>query len=500
MTPVYVAHDPDVRDYPASPPFDPDTSYPEYPYPADVLGSGNGCYRLVRDALRLLSPLGYGQPDWNPLGGIIKPGDRVLIKPNLVDDSAWKQGQMTHPAFLRPIIDYAVKACSPGGQVIVGEGPWAAGVFDRVVKNTGIQAMVEHLAQQHGAPVVLRDLNKASREQTPLVDLGAVSALTLDERIWLDAHYKPMNPGGELGAGPYLIAPTVLQADVVISVPKIKVHCSGGITVTMKNMLGIIPAWDGHYEEAVLKDCAHASKLDMEQGNHGKYLNNDTIWRSMSDLNRILLYADSLGQLQSSRQRRYLTIVDGIVGAEESQYSPNPRPLSTVIVSADPVTCDAISARVMGFDPRKLRSVTQPERIPTHPLGPWRPANIRLVTSWGGCLNTVYRSSLTPELHVYSWQGQVEADDFDPPQVGAVAWDAETGSLRAHIEDRAGVSHARLAYQWQNQRYVHDLVLEAGDPNAGQWSAILPPAFEVRQGELSIGDALFNQASVQIAW
>jgi uncharacterized protein (DUF362 family) len=500
LIPVYVAHDAGVQGYPPTPPFDPDTAYPESPYQADELGPNNGCYQLVREALRLFSPLGYGTAAWNPLGTVIRPGDRVLIKPNLVDDSAWQQGQITHPAFLRPILDYAVKACGPGGQVILGEGPWAAGVFDRVVANTGIRAMVEHLVQAHGAPIVLLDLNKASRETTPLVDLGAASALSLADRTWLDAHSQPMKPGGDPGVGRYRIAPAVLQANVVISVPKIKVHCSGGATLTMKNMLGIIPAWDGPYEKAELKDCAHTSDLDVAQGNRGKYLDNDTIWRSMADLNRILLYADAAGHLQAARQRRTLTIVDGIVAAEESQYQPHPRPLGTVVIGSEPVTCDAVTARVMGFDPRRLRSVTQPELVGSHPLGPRRAEALRVVTSWGGGLNAVYRTAVTPELHVYSWQGQVEAGDFDAPQLQSITWDAETGELRVQVQDPTGVACVRLAYTHQDQRYLHDLALAAGDAHGGEWRLPFPAGAAIKSGELAVTDRLFNAETIPVLW
>jgi uncharacterized protein (DUF362 family) len=500
LTHVYVAHDPGVGAYPASPPFDPDTAYPEYPYAGDSLGTGNGCYRLVREALRLYAPLGYGTPSWNPLSGLIQPGDVVLVKPNLVDDSAWKQGQITHPAFLRPILDYAVKACQPGGRVILGEGPWAAGVFDRVVRNTGIQAMVEHLVGAHQAPVRLQDLNKASRDTTPLVDLGTASALTLADRTWLDAHYKPMRPEGDPGVGSYRIAPTVLEADVIISVPKVKVHCSGGATLTMKNMLGIIPAWDGPYEKAQLKDCAHASDVDLALGNRGKYLDNDTIWRSMADLNRILLYADAAGRLHATRQRRYLTVVDGIVAAEKSQYEPRPRPLGTVVIGADPVTCDAVTARVMGFDPQKLRSVTHAEQVPTHSLGPWQAADLRVLTSWGGGLDSIYRASLTPELQVYSWQGAVEADDFDPPQVQSVGWDPEAGALRVQVRDAAGVAYLRVAYTYEGRRHVQQLALAGGDAHSGEWTVPFAAGAVVKDGELLAGDELYNEEKLPVKW
>ena len=384
--------------------------------------------------------------------------------------------------------------------MILGEGPWAAGVFDRVVQSTGIRAMVEHLVHAHGAPIVLLDLNRAERRTTPLVDLGDVSALKLSDHTWLDAHYKPMKPQGDPGVGRYRIAPAVLQADVVISAPKVKVHCSGGATLSMKNMLGIIPAWDGPYEKAVLKDCAHASDEDMAQGNRGKYLNNDTIWRSMADLNRIVLYADASGRLQSGRQRRYLAIVDGIIAAEESQYSPHPHPLGTVVIATDPVACDAVTARIMGFDPRKLRSITCPEQIVTHSLGPWQPADVQVITSWGSGLNSVFHTAITPELHVYSWQGQVEADSFAPPQVQTVVWDPERGEIVVQAHSPSGVSYVRLVYSYEGQRCVHDLALVAGDPRAGDWRAQCPAGAVVKSGELSVTDALFNTTNLPMTW
>lgn len=447
----------------------------------------------------MYSPEGYGTPGWNPLGKLIRSGDHVLIKPNLVDDSAWKLGQITHPAFLRPLLDYAVKACGPAGQVILGEGPWAAGVFDSLVQNTGILAMVEHL-KARGAPVVLLDLNHAMRESTPLVDLGAVSALMLEDRTWLDAHYQPMARDGDPGVGRYWISPAVLNADVVISAPKVKVHCSGGITVAMKNLLGIIPAWDGPYEKAQLKDCAHASDVDLAQGARGKYLNNDTIWRSMADLSRILLYADATGRLQATRQRGYLAIVDGVVAAEASQYTPTPHPLGTVLIAQDPVTCDAVTARVMGFDPRKLRSVTCPEQVASHPLGSWRAAQVRVVSSWGGSLSEVYRTALTPELGVYSWQGEVEAADFDPPEVQAVTWDPQLGALRVQVSDTAGVAYVRLALEYGGQRTVQDLVLSAGNAQVGEWTLSSPAGGVVTSGDLLVGDELYNQRWLRVQW
>jgi hypothetical protein len=287
----------------------------------------------------------------------------------------------------------------------------------------------------------------------------------------------------------------VLEADVVLSVPKAKVHCSGGITVAMKNMVGLIPAWDGGYGDGVLKDCAHTSDVDRAAGERGIYLDNDTIWRSMADLNRILLYADRVGTVQMTPQRRYLALVDAVVAAEASQYAPRPFPLNAVVLATDPVSADAVTARCMGFVPRALRSVVGPSASPMLPLGTAHPAALNVVTSGGKGLNAHFRQALTPELYVYSWQGHLEATDFDGPQVVDWSWDGAGQQLRVALRDPSGVAWARIAYVWQGERRMKALA-----SRNGAWSVEFPLGAEVRRATLTTGDALFNETVREIEW
>src|SRR5439155_21270083 len=48
----------------------------------------------------------------------------------------------------------------------------------------------------------------------------------------------------------------------------------------------------------------------------GGWYGNDTIWRSVLDLNKILLYADRDGIMRSQPQRKFVSVVDGIIGGE----------------------------------------------------------------------------------------------------------------------------------------------------------------------------------------
>jgi len=490
LSPVYVAYNPDSGGYPDTPPFHPDTLYPEYPFAKETVGPQNGAYRLVRQALQLVHPEGYGGPDWNPLQHIIRPGDRVLIKPNLVDASTWRNGQMTHPAILRPIIDFVYKACGPQGSIVVGDAPWSLDVFAPLVQKTGIQALVDWLAHQ-GVPITLVDLNTSDQQHTPLIDLGHYSEFHGMQRTWFDGHGQPMLLDGEPGVGRYRIAHHVLDADVVVSVPKAKVHCSGGITVAMKNTIGIIPAWDGTYNDGVLKDCAHTSDVDQAAGVRGIYLDNDTIWRTMADLNRIKRYADANGKVHSSPQRRLLCIVDAIIAAEASQYNPIPYPLNTVIIGSDPIAVDAITARCMGFDSRLLKSVTRAGHNPELPLGHSHPAQIKVHTNDKGLSHT-YRHALQPELQVYSWQGHLEADDYDPPEIVNCSLSA-VGKLEINVRDHSAVSWVRVNYDYAGSHKTKALELVQGDDTNGLWETAFPHGAVTPRINVTVCDALFNE-------
>jgi hypothetical protein len=348
--------------------------------------------------------------------------------------------------------------------------------------------MVEHLAGGHGIPLVLQNLNQSARETTPLVDLGAASEFSGVERRWQDGHYNEMSPDR---VGRYHVAPAILEADVIVNVPKVKVHCMAGVTLAMKNMMGIIPCWDGPYEDLTQKDCPHTSDFDLQTGDQGKFVDNDTIWRSIADLNRIVLYADRQGRLQPQLERRYLAIVDGVIAGEASLFKPQPYPLSTIVIGREPLPVDAVTTRLMGFDPRRVRSVYRAAERQDLPLGPIDPARIEVISN--GELSAIYRRSLTPETQVYSWQGHIEADDFDPPEILEQSRD-QSGNLTVRVRDRCGVACVRVSYTSEGRQYVQDLALTGGDELEGQWSGQLPP--EANGARITVCDALFNAATV----
>src|SRR5687768_16332875 len=108
---VALAQDePSYPDPKLNPEFHPSEQYPEVPF-TGTSGHPNPAYRAVREVLHRLGldSAGFGTPEWNPLGELVSPGDRVVIKPNFVRHYH-RLGQplecvITHASILRPIMD-----------------------------------------------------------------------------------------------------------------------------------------------------------------------------------------------------------------------------------------------------------------------------------------------------------------------------------------------------------------------------------------------------------
>jgi uncharacterized protein (DUF362 family) len=213
----------------------------------------------------------FGTPEWNPLGDVIRRGDTVVLKPNLVSHFNHGSGRhlggdtdslVTHGSVVRVVADYAVRAAGPGGTVIICDCPLQGTDWDAVVRLTGLDAVVECLrtafpntdvrlldyrlgrAVMRGAAVVARKVDDSRIRDYTEVDLGTRSLLASDgfpgpgfgvtqygsERMRA-AHTSCVNN--------YLFPNDILKADVFINLPKMKTHVKTGVTCALKNLVGI---------------------------------------------------------------------------------------------------------------------------------------------------------------------------------------------------------------------------------------------------------------------
>ncbi len=212
----------------------------------------------------------------------------------------------------------------------------------------------------------------------------------------------------------YMIHPCVLEADVVLNLAKPKSHRKAGLTACAKNFIGACMRKEDlpHHtagskaengDEYRDKSALHALQsrlLDRKNDSdyagdkrfplyrllyravravqklsgaqerdffEGSWYGNDTIWRTIVDLNRILRYADRTGSLHDEPQRNVLNIADLVVAGEgDGPLKPSPKPLGAIVMSDRIWAADRFICRLAGFSHEAVRYIGQ---LPDRPSG-----------------------------------------------------------------------------------------------------------------------------------
>jgi uncharacterized protein (DUF362 family)/ferredoxin len=147
------------------------------------------------------------------LGGIarfVKPGQRVLIKPNILQAASPEAHITTHPAVVSAVVKEVLKA---GGRALVGDSPSNAHAFvPQTYERTGIKKATE----EAGGEMVYFQQEGVAEVKSP----------SNSQRIKM-----------------HWIAKVVLEVDVIINLPKIKTHNLTLFTGAIKNMFGVVPGF-----------------------------------------------------------------------------------------------------------------------------------------------------------------------------------------------------------------------------------------------------------------
>jgi uncharacterized protein (DUF362 family) len=413
-----------VPKYPDVAPYDPSAHYPEIDNPIIGNGRRNEVYDAVR---RILAILGldkerYGTRKWNPLRTLVPEGGTCVIKPNLVSEPRESNTNpysvTTHASVVRPLVDYSLKAVGESGRVVVADAPQFDSDFERVIETNGLSETISILSERIGRPIPLLDLRaeKAIVEGGvvtrrirlngdplgyTLIDLGERSCLTEVEDFadrFRGSDYDRAETISHQNGGhhEYSIANTILTANCVISVPKLKTHKKAGVTLNLKNFVGIngsknfIPHYrvgttyrggDEMAEPSLKGDLLsyahdsaekllpklkqpginlmrHLGKIDKKvtDGDEtllraGDWRGNDTIWRCILDLYFILLFATTNRSFERTPQRNLLGIIDGVIAGEgNGPLHPESRSEGLVVGGESLVATDLTAIAAMGHD------------------------------------------------------------------------------------------------------------------------------------------------------
>ncbi|MCE9634336.1 MAG: DUF362 domain-containing protein [Planctomycetes bacterium] len=271
--------------YPKLPPFDPGEAYPEM-FGVAVAGlTPNPVYAAVRDALRHagLDAAHVGTSQWNPLGDIVRPGMRVLLKPNMVRHENHGTGGtdclVTHGSVVRVALDYVLRALEGRGEVWIGDAPIQSGDFERTLDVTGLRGVVEDAQRRSSIPIRVIDFRRVATEESAAglpgvrrelpgdpngfiaVDVGQRSLLAeIDggaDRYRVTGYDAEETPQHHTdGKHEYLLARTALIADAIINLPKLKTHRKAGMTCALKNLVGINgdKSWLPHHRAGSIEE------------------------------------------------------------------------------------------------------------------------------------------------------------------------------------------------------------------------------------------------------
>ena len=470
--------------YPTKAPFDPDKIYQELdPLGLTGLNSENKVYAAIRKTLEHLGldSKRMNTSNWNPFSDFIKPGDTVLIKPNLVlhhnRGNENIDAVVTHASVIRPIIDYSLLALNGKGKLIIGDAPHGDADFNSIIRYNGLEELVSWYNEKTKYTIELRDFRKYiypkgfsdsifkevnnDPDGYNLVNLGKLSKLdklaNIERLYGSDYDRKFIVEQHRNNQHKYLIAGTVLNSDVIISVPKLKTHKKTGITINLKNLVGINgdknylahyrvgpPSQGGdEYPDTnsyVLKmlrnlnnfrrdvllsknkmslryinklfkipayflNFLHSYFNKIKKIHGGNWYGNDTCWRMCLDLNYILRYADKRGNLGDKVQRKYFCLVDGIIAGEgDGPMTPDPKPIGFLAAGFDPYKVDYVCSYLMGFNPTKLQLIknSQQDKI----IG-FLPEDLK-VYCYHNAQEIFFRNINLQFLPHYAWQGKIE--------------------------------------------------------------------------------------------
>lgn len=387
--------------------FDPSRIYPELKEITINMESDKTIYNDFRTLLinMKLDEEQIGTEKWNPFREFINQGDNVLIKPNLVmhkNEVGSIDCMITNFSLIRPVIDYTILALNGTGSIIVGDAPVQDCDFEKLKEINHIEKNI-NLYKSIFENIKLMDFRKNQNKDIECVTVKIDEKSSFSELDEVDKEYsitnynlKLMNAHHVGKTHEYIIPKDILEADVIINMPKPKTHRKAGITACMKNFVGIngnkecLPHHrtggprkngDEFPENNILKNIySWLSKYTYKHNyvinfsrrclsfilgktgkgrfREGSWYGNDTIWRTILDLNKLILYTNKQGILKDTIQRKIFNVADMIIsGEKEGPLLPSDKKVGLIVAGCNQLNMDYIITQIMGFLPAKIKYI-----------------------------------------------------------------------------------------------------------------------------------------------
>jgi len=353
-------------------------------------------------------------------------GKRVMLKPNWVKHSANEADEIclcTNDQFILALLEVVLE-CKPAS-VLIGDAPIQGCNWDKVV-TAELLAKIADLSEKHKIPVIVKDFRRRvfnPDKNNPVMDRNPLSEyiiFDLEKRSFLepittadknlfrvnDYHPDRLAESHRPGVHKYCITKELFDADIVISVPKVKSHQKTGITAALKNLVGVngdkdyLPhhrvgsvdnGGDCYPNKNIFRTLAE-SCLDFANRHQGEKVywfarkltsilwrfsrpnamhnlgaawhGNDTTWRMVFDLNLITIYGTADGKISDTPQRQLFSLCDGIVGGQgNGPLFPEPLELGVISFTNHSGMNDKALALLMGFDTSKITMLREIDQL-----------------------------------------------------------------------------------------------------------------------------------------
>ena len=415
----------------------------------------------------------------------INPGETVVLKPNFVKESVYgNEESWEHVITSRKVIEivseYVGSKLNGSGKIIVCDAPQTDSSFDKIIKLVGLEEIAQKIRKKHKIEFEILDMRDFEwvSEQEVIVerkdlkgDPSGKVAFNLGRQSLFYGHSgEGKYYGADYDQGAinkhhrgetqeYLISMTPIIADVFINLPKLKTHKKTGVTLSLKNLVGINADknWLPHHTDGspenggdqypsltlqkkiesfltksmryfalkvpflgkvIAKKMRSTGEKIFGDGStvirSGNWYGNDTTWRMVLDLNRCLLYGDRNGNISENR-KRYYTVIDGIVGMEgNGPMHGTPKDCGVIIAGEDPVATDAVAATLMGYDWKKIPVIKEAFSMKELPITETDPYSIEIKSDVPGLAGSL--KDLQKKRHFnfephFGWKNHIELNE-----------------------------------------------------------------------------------------
>ncbi|MBB6480748.1 DUF362 domain-containing protein [Spirochaeta isovalerica] len=318
----------------------------------------------------------------NPFKDIIKKGNTVFIKPNWVAHEYRQSAKeiddvfstITHPSVIKVVAKYVDVALDGDGEIIIGDNPSIDCDFKELMKLQDLSSLHEELkttvkildlrpewcdnlenygikhkmVKQEGDPKGVVKVNLGKDSKFFKINNKLFRGVYTDRTETIRRHSKDLQE--------YEFSASLANADVYISIPKMKTHHKVGTTLNLKGMVGTqanknllvhwrigFPAIGGDEYSSFKEWFVYKFKKIKKRG---AWAGNDTIWRMVVDL---------YNSFNKIRERKTFSVVDGIIGGDvNGPFYPRSKNSKVLIAGEDLLEVDLVTSRLMGFNIKKI--------------------------------------------------------------------------------------------------------------------------------------------------